>query len=364
MAPWKLQEQLRREADADLCRAAVALVTTRREARTKFGDDAASLWFDDEGLQMASADAVATHRAARFPAGEPVADLACGIGGDARALARRGPLLAADLDGARLWMARRNVEHVGASTAGLFVRADARRPVLGDAHLFLDPARRHAGGRRVRRGDDYLPPLQEALALGPQKRCRAVKVSPALDTQEIPTSVDEIEYVSWKGQCREAVLWTGVPGAVRRRATVIGGDELSWPGDEPPHGTVAPVRDYLFDPDPAVVRSHLVGVLAQRLDATLVTEQVAYLSADRPRATPLARCFEVLDAQPWQSKRLRQRLDAESWRPTEVLRRHFPLEPPALMRQLKGAGNSGERPVSLLCTRVDGKPVVFVCEPA
>ena len=175
--------------------------------------------------------------------------------------------------------------------------------------------------------------------------------------------MDEVEYVSWRGQCREAVLWFGAAARVRRRATVIDGGALLWDETSPPRVEVGPPGAFLYDPDPAVVRSHLVGLLAHRLDATLVTEQVAYLTSATEKTTPFARCFRVLAQVPFGVRRLRQRLDGEGWRATEILRRRFPVDPPDLARDLRGAGYVGDQAVSLLCTRVDDRPVVFICDP-
>jgi hypothetical protein len=360
---WQVLERLRREAPAELCRAAVSLHESRQAARGKFGEQAANMFFDSDALQMASASEVASHRAQRLEVGEPVADVACGIGGDCLALARRGPVVASDLDPARVWMTRRNAEVAGVDGKLLVVRADAVAPPIRCRTLFADPARRSEAGRRVRRGSDYAPTLDQIMALRPGLTSLAIKVSPALDEAQMPSTVDEVEYVSWQGQCREAVLWFGPVASARRRATVIGGDSLLWDEPSPPVVEVGPPAAFIYDPDPAVVRSHLVGLLAKQLEATLLCEQVAYLTSATEIATSLARCFHVLAEVPFGVRRLRQRLDAEGWKPREILRRRFPLEPAVLARELRGVGKDNPHPVSLVCTRVAERPMVFICDP-
>ncbi len=363
LKPWQVLERLRRDFPADLCRAAVSLHESRLAARAKFGEQAAVMFFDSEALQMASGAPFATHRASRFVEGEPVADVTCGIGGDCLALARRGPVAACDLDPARVWMTQRNAEIAGVGGRIIVTRADARAPAARCPALFADPARRNEAGHRVHLGSDYSPALDQIVALRDRLTSLAVKVSPALEEARLPPSVDEVEYVSWRSQCREAVLWFGAAARVRRRATVIDGGALLWDETSPPRVEVGPPSAFLYDPDPAVVRSHLVGLLAHRLDATLVTEQVAYLTSATEKTTPFARCFRVLAQVPFGVRRLRQRLDGEGWRATEILRRRFPVDPPDLARDLRGAGHVGDQAVSLLCTRVDDRPVVFICDP-
>lgn len=350
-------------ADGALGRAAVTVAHARRQGREKFGDLAARLFFDDAGLQMATAAPVAAHRAARFPAGATVADLGCGGGGDALALACRGPVAAIEWNPSRALMARLNADAAGVGGRVIVCRGDALMPPASCDALFADPARRTAGGRRVRRGDDYEPPLA-AIADWRRLAARlAVKVGPTLDESQWPEDVGEVEFVSWRRQCREAVLWFGSLATARRRASVVGAGSLAWDGDDLPNLEVGDPGPYLFEPDPAIVRSHLVGLLGRQLEACLLAPRVAYLSAARPAATPFARCFAVRERLPFSSRHLRHVLTSSGWRPTEVLRRHFPLEPEALLRELKGAGSDGATPVSLLCTRVRGRPVVFICEP-
>ena len=363
LAPWQVLERLRRTTSAELARAAVSLVEARAAAVPKFGDLAARLYLDGVGVQMATGLPVARHRASRFPQGAVVGDLTCGIGGDALALAARGPVVATDLDPARAWMARRNAEVAGLQRALVVARGDACQPAMRAEALFVEAARRTAGGRRRQHGADYGPPLHHVTQWRRRAAVLGVKVSPALDGSQWPTPVDEVELVSWRGQCREAVLWYGLGGGVRRRATVIDGGCLTWDSEDAPQAAVAPPGEYLYDPDPAVVRSHLVGLLAQQLGAWLVTEQVAYLSADRPTATPFARCFRVLRREAYGRRRVRQVLAAEGWRAHEILRRRFPVAPAQLARELRGATGAAAQPVSLVCTRVDERPVIFICEP-
>jgi hypothetical protein len=62
-------------------------VELRRRARDKFAI-ADRMFFTRKGLEQATDEQIAAVKAARFPAGQPLADLCCGIGGDLIALAR------------------------------------------------------------------------------------------------------------------------------------------------------------------------------------------------------------------------------------------------------------------------------------
>jgi hypothetical protein len=123
---------------------------------------------------------------------------------------------------------------------------------------------------------------------------------------------------------------------------------------------VGPVRRFLYDPDPAVVRAHLVAELAADLDATLADPSIAYLYGDQARPTPFARCLEITDVLPFSLKRLRALLRERRVGRVEIRKRGSALEPEKLRRDLR---LSGDEAAGLALTRVAGAPMVLVCRP-
>lgn len=340
-----------------MCRAALALVELRERARAKF-DLADRMFFDREALEMASRQEIARYRAGRLQHCDTVMDLCCGIGGDLLGLAANSRVRAVEIDGVRLEMARMNAAAAGLARVD-FIQADVRhiRP-RADA-VFIDPSRR-AGGSRVRRGHDYSPPLSHVDEIRRAVPATVVKVGPAIDEGQLPEDC-EIEFISAAGQCREAVLYFGRLATARRRATLLPGPHtlVEAGGSEIP---VAPPGAFVYDPDPAVVRSHLLDPLARRLNAWKLDPQVAYLSGDIAVDTPFARSYRVLEVRPFHLKRLRQFLVGHGLYPDEIKRRRFPLEPPELRQLLRV--RSGDRPVTLIATRLEDRPVVVICEKA
>src|SRR5699024_8991259 len=144
-----------------------------------------------------------------------------------------------------------------------------------------------------------------------------VKLGPGLPHEAIPNGV-EAEWVSHGGSVVEVVLWFNAlarPG-IARSATVLGADattrqvlgEISSPlaasTDEEPV-EVTELVSYLIEPDGAVVRSHLVADFARVIGATLLDENIAYLTSDSPAISPLGRAYRVLGALPLNEKKLR-----------------------------------------------------------
>jgi hypothetical protein len=116
---------------------------------------------------------------------------------------------------------------------------------------------------------------------------------------------------------------------------------------------------YLYEPDPAILRARLVAALAEQLGAAQLDREIAYLTADRAVATPLARCWRVLEWLPFGLKRLRARLRAFDAGAVTVKKRGSPLDADALARQLSGAG---ARALVVVLTQAQGRPVALICE--
>src|SRR5690606_41075067 len=90
-----------RGLDPELVAAAMTQSRLRAKGRAKFGEFAEGMIFTQAGLEQSTRLTVAAHHAARFAAAGStrVADLGCGIGGDAMALGALGlPVLAVQLD--------------------------------------------------------------------------------------------------------------------------------------------------------------------------------------------------------------------------------------------------------------------------
>lgn len=357
----RLATALRREHPAELVTAALAQHELRRRAAGKFAR-ADRMFFTRDGLEQASPEPVARHRAARLASAAPdvVADLCCGIGGDLLALAGSAQrVLAVDRDELHLRMALRNADAYGVADRVHTVRSDVRQVDLaGVDAAFVDPARRSAG-RRLRTGDSE-PPLDWCLALAPVAGAVAVKAAPGLDRAQVPEGW-EVEFVADGRELKEAVLWSPALAAAPSRATVLSGGQpwqlLAEPGD--PVACREPGA-YLLDPNPAVTRAGLVEDLARRVGhAWKIDERIAFLASDRPIRTPFGRPLRVLDEGPWKERELAGRLRALDIGALDIRRRGLAGDVPALARRLRG---NGSRAGVLVMTRVRDRPWALICE--
>jgi hypothetical protein len=146
-------------------------------------------------------------------------------------------------------------------------------------------------------------------------------------------------WVSHRGDLVEASLWAGPwPAGSRRAVLLLSGDELD-AGErrEPPTGGIG---RYLYEPDPAVIRSGGIAALAEQLDARCPQPGIAYLFSDELRATPFATAFEVVDEQPFDEAVLRRWVREHQVGVVEIKVRGLDVDPAALRRRLKPAGKA------------------------
>jgi SAM-dependent methyltransferase len=348
---------LRRLAPPDLAAAAYETALLRRRARTKFaGADA--MFFTRDALEQATTEGVARHRAQRFARYARVVDFGCGIGGDTLALAAVTAVVGVDRDRLRLLMARENAAAAGVVARTTWIQADIADggPVHAEA-AFVDPARRTADGRRVFDADAYEPPLSRVLAWRSRFRSLAVKVAPGIADTDVVSLPGEVEFVAEGTELKEAVLWLGEVAGEGRRATVLPeGASLIAAAD--PRAPIAPAGSMLFEPNPAVIRAHLIGTLAAMLGAWQIDTSIAFLSADAQVRTPFARAWRIESVLPFSVDSVRRRLRALDVGRVTVKKRGSPLEPEAFARMLRLRGRE-ERTVVL--TRELGKPVALIC---
>ncbi len=351
---------------ADLARTALETAILRQEAAVKF-PHAERMYFTRQAMEQASPAEVSNYRAERFRPFDVVADLGCSIGGDTFSLAAAGFTIGIDLDPLRLAIAQENALVLNLSAKITFLQANLTDSLplsptpyalSPNTALFFDPARR-AEGRRIYSVTDYIPPLSIVQEWLPGFPAIGVKISPGVKLQELRSYDVEVEFISLRGALKEAVLWFGPLKTAHRRATVLPGDHTLISEKEPDVQLSEP-RAYIYEPDPAVLRAGLVRTLGARLGAAQLDPDIAYLTTDQRVDTPFARAWEVEAWFPFGLKRLRTYLRERSVGQVVVKKRGSPIQPEALIRDLRLKGDK-ERVIFL--THLRGNPIIVICYP-
>lgn len=296
------------------------------------------------------------------------------------------------------------------------------------AVLWLDPARRELRGARKAQTERlfdpeaFSPPFSFVLNLARTGVPMGVKLGPGFPHEGIPSPEDiaseanpnprvEAEWIQSEGSLAELVLWFNAlaqEGVARTATSVretsvrdLSADTAS-PATEaagevadllPPYEAVSfrsaltaaeaersvevPVSlpqpgEYLLEPAPAIVRSHLVAEFAQSIGAQLLDEHLAYLCSTEPVEHPLVTCYEVLEEIPLQEKQLKRWVREQGFTALTVKKRGVDIVPeqlrarllgsagskPAKKKQKKNANSSGGaqessyRPATLVFTRI------------
>jgi hypothetical protein len=338
--------------------AAMSQVSLRRRAAAKFGTDAETMYFTRDGLEQATHPVVARHRAERA-VGTGLGseqELACGIGADLIAFGRAGAgLTAVDRDPVTARIAGANLQAL--AIAGRVGVGTAETQDCEPADLvYLDPARRTARGR-VFDVDAYSPPWSFVkLLFG---RDSVVKTAPGIAHAMVPDGV-EAEWVSLDGQLREAALWSGRAASARRRATLLrtaGAAHTVTDADDPGPVAVRPPGRFVYEPDDAVTRAHLVTTAAAAVGGWLLDARLAYVSSDDEHSGPLVRGYEVLDVLPFREKALRAALRARHVGPLTIKKRGVSVTPEALRARLR---LTGSEPATIIVTRTPSGAVAML----
>jgi hypothetical protein len=354
--------------------ALVAAVMTqaklRRRAEAKFGPFASRMLFTEEALEQASRLKVAAIHAGRFKSAgiTEVADLGCGIGSESMAFASLDlQVKAFEIDEVTAAIATYNLSPFD----NVYVQqADVTTLDLTQFEaLFFDPARRELRGQKkatTSRSFDpanYSPNYNFVLEAA-SKKPTGVKLGPGHDHRTIPKEA-EAQWVSVNGDLVEMSLWFGKVSRenIRRSALLLtetGSHELTSPNASSENADLSEIGSYVYEPDNAIVRSHLIKELAETISASIFSPEIAYLTSDQKISSPWLKGYQVIDNLVFDRKKLKAYLRDKNIGILEIKKRGSDIKPEELRKemQLKGEGAA-----TLIVTRVGDAHRVLVTQP-
>lgn len=345
--------------------AALSQAKLRRKASRKFGSLASELLFTQAGLEQATRLEVARTHAQRFVSAGVVSvvDLGTGLGTESLALAEAGlQVTAVELDPTTATLAAFNLRQF--STASV-VNADATTfTVPRDSAVFLDPARRtagHANTTRLTNSDEYTPSLDFAFGLA-QNHPTAIKLGPGFDRESIPDDT-HAQWTSVDGEAVEMMLWFGAlaSSGVTRSALVIrngAAHEIAAERDSADAG-VRPLGEYLYEPDPAIIRARLIGQFARDHELGMLDERIAYLTGDAPLESPFVQGFRVREVLPASESKLKKLLKARNIGRLEIKKRGMDIDPAQLRKRLS---LRGDQAATLILTRAANERIAILAD--
>lgn len=256
--------------------------------------------FTREALEQANHEAIAAYHASCFPEGVTVADLTCGIGADLIALTRRGPAVGFEIDPVRADYARHNLAVAGLEAE--VIEQDAMSRLDEFDYALADPGRRREG-RRVSRLADYRPEPSQVAEQSRERHRVGIQVSPMLADEDLLRLGGCVEFVSYGGECREALVWIG-RDAEDGVWAVRAGDAQRLARSPMPNRSQSALT-FLYEADPAAIRAHALGALAQTHRLVALGDSNGYLTGDEAVASPWLTGYRVLGEFPLRESALR-----------------------------------------------------------
>ena len=366
----KLVSQLRAKGHDPLLVAAVLTqAKLRKRGIAKFGPFADRMLFTEPGLEQASRLSVAALHAGRYrDAGiKVVADLGCGIGAESMALASLDiQVKSFEIDEVTAAIATYNLAPFENATVE---QADVTELDLDqfDA-LFFDPARRELGGsvreRAARKFDPMaFSPSFDFVVEAASRKPTGVKFGPGHPHEGIPDEA-EAQWISVNGDLVELTLWFGSlarPG-IKRSALLIdaaGKHEITSASTYRQDAPLGDIQEFVYEPDNAVIRSHLLGQLAEQIGAQIFSPEIAYLTASVEIKSPWLKGYRVLENLTFDRKKLKSYLRERGIGILEIKKRGSDIVPEQLRKELQPKGKGA---ATLIVTRVGDAHRVLVCE--
>lgn len=341
------------------------LVVQQAECRHKAGRKFANpseMWFTEKGLEQASDEWIAGYKAERFAGCQQVADLCCGIGGDAMAICRMVPrVMALDIDPLHSKMADLNSQgriHVCQQDVTTFDVAQV------DA-WHMDPDRRTvAQANRTVSLYHCSPALEVIDRLLSINANAAIKLAPATVVPDHWAAAAQLEWIGRRRECLQLVAWFGSlrHESASRWATLVddAGKAVSFAGD--PHQQVDLAESpgqFIYEPHATVLASSLPGALAAEFGLQRLIPGGGYVTGNQAVTHPLLSAFEVMECLAYREKDVRQLLKKRRIGRLEVKKRNVEIDPNQLQNACR---NFGDEAATLIVYRRQKKRMAVLAK--
>lgn len=324
--------------------------------------------------EQASHEAVAQFHASLFNGSEKVIDMTAGLGIDAMTIAAKvKSMIACELDTVKAQCLMHNKNAGNISNISV-ENADSTEIIKSHIDcfdtVFIDPARRAAGNRRVYNFHDCQPDILsiQDFLLENSKRIM-IKASPLLDItqtlKDIP-SATSVRCICVEGECKEVLIEAIKNGALKlleavnlnADGTLISDFSYS-PVDEKGEVGYCTAEDlrtgcYLYEPDAAVMKLSPWNALTERFPGIKKLDKSSHLFISD-------KYFESFPGRKLKYKGVIEKKDRKALKsfPANVVTRNYPLSADELRKKL---GVKEGQDKFVYGTRINEKPVLILAE--
>lgn len=331
-------------------------VALRARGRRKF-DRADEMFFTSVLLEQSTSEAISDYKASVYSAG-PIADLCCGIGGDAIGLIKRGlAVTVVDRDPIAGTLTRTNSAVYGAQVAVMIVDV-AECPVEAFAAWHMDPDRR-PDGHRTTRVESHEPGVAVIESLWSRNPHSLMKLAPAADIPDSWLADCEREWIGEQRECKQQLIRHGdlARHTDKHSATILDaagsvvGSVFGQP-DQPVDFASEP-GEFIYEPHAAVRAAGLVAELANQCGLRRIGLDTSYVTGDSVAPCGTMSAFRVHDSMAFDRKRVKQQIRKLGLGHLEVKTRGAGLVP-AVEQKTLSSGEPG-KPGCVFLFAVEGK---------
>lgn len=330
---FSVVKHLRKLITAEQAALIVQQVQLRMRAQRKFVN-ADKMFFTRSGMEMATDETIAAHKAQRFSPYRNVADICCSIGGDLIALARasgHNRVTGFDHDSLAAMCATANLQALKIRNASVVVASFADVLCADFDAIHIDPERR-AEGRSVR-GQSFSPPLDQIIERTARCSAVAIKVAPATEISEQCSAPIERQWIGHSRSCQQQMIWTGDlarhPNC--RMATRLGkmGSVTDFVCEEKLVADLRPklaqaIGQFIYEPHNVVLAAALSDALAVELNLEKLGPGVVYYTSNLQLSNRLLSRFRVVQILPAQSAKVEDALKQLNIGELEIKKRGVP----------------------------------------
>lgn len=362
----KLSELLAKSPFAEIRGKVLDYIALVPKYRKKFQTEA-FLACDRLALEQSTAKDIGTYKAKRFPKTGSIDDLCCGMGGDSFFLSTETEVRGYDLSPERVVMYRFNTRAMGFERKAKI--ADVRSIENRSEYFTIDSARREKLGDSQRNFSELTPTFSEILEIAEHYRGGIAKLPPGYPTEEFPPDA-ELAYIGSRNDCRECLVLFGEmaqnPGKVRAVAIDASGKAHEWLSNDSlsktPELPSGPLREFLAEPIPVLVRSHLFSEIALRTfpTASLLSPGIAYVTSSEPLDRSAFHNYRVLGCVPLSTGKVKALLKANNIGKLTLKKRGVEIVPEAEIKRLSPKGS--EEGI-LFYTRINGEKTAILAVP-
>ena len=363
----RILENFRGMFPKKIAEAMIDLRNTRQRARQKFSQGQ-NLFFTKPLLEQASSEPLAQYRANRFvDAGfKTVIDGCCGAGADSIALAQAGlDVQSFDSSEVATIFTQANANVLNVNDRIKVHHSDITETSLEkNFPIMLDPARRR-GLKRISDPEQWSPCPQDIKEIIAKHQNACLKLSPAIPTKDLLSffpEPKEIEVISYRGEAKEMVFWYGALGKKSKRRATILPEGISVKGEEPLEKI--PTRKlgkYLFDPNPALVRSGLLESVAMQENLCNIDPHIGYLTGDNPLEHAFLCCLKIIDHDKLDGRKIRALMRKHKVGTIQVRKRGVTESQASLMKRCLPKPY-GDKHYTLIATRVEDSHIGILAE--